>query len=84
MKLCCLKALDIPHEVTIPVLPCWTESVRVDQRPDYRKELLKNDQNSLDLLDHDPSVARLGDTQGPPLVPNTLTAAQLPNLPVLY
>lgn len=67
MKFRCLKALDIPHEVTIPVLPCWTESVRVDQRQDYPKELLENDQHGLDLLDHDLSADRPGDTQGHPL-----------------
>lgn len=74
----CLKALYIPHEVTIPLLPCWTESVRVDQRQDYPKELLENDQDGLDLLDHDPSAARLGDTQGHPL---SQTHQLLLNLP---
>lgn len=54
MKFCCLKALDIPHQVTTPVLPCWTESVRVDQRRDYPKEFLEDDQDGLDLLDLDP------------------------------
>lgn len=64
MKFSCLKTLDFPREVTIPVLPSWTESVRVDQRQDYPKELLENDHDGLDLLDHNPSVAGLGDTQG--------------------
>lgn len=64
MKFCSLKALDIPHQVTIPALPCWTESVRVDQ--DYPSELLEQGQGGLDPLDLDPSAAGPGDTRGHP------------------
>lgn len=79
MKFCGLKALDIPHKVTIPVLPCWTERVRVDQSQDYPKEFLQSDQGGLDLLHHHPSAG----APALPLVPHTPTAAQLPNLAVL-
>lgn len=60
MKFCCLRALAIPHEVPIPVLPCWTERVRVDQRQDYPKEFLQRDQGGLDLLQHHPSAGHTG------------------------
>lgn len=67
MKFCCLRALDIPHEVTIPVLPCWTDRVRVDQRQDYPKEFLQRDQGGLDLLQHHPVLG----TQGCPCATHT-------------
>lgn len=68
MKFCCLKALAIPHEVTIPVLPRWTERVRVDQSQDYPKEFLQSDQGGLDLLHHHPSA---GGTRAAPRATHT-------------